>query len=53
MRLSFILTLIILTGCKSLLEKYPDDNYIEELVEQIIHSETGIDLDLSPYSKES
>lgn len=33
--------------------KYPQDNIIEEIVEDIIEDETGIDVDLSPYSKES
>jgi len=34
------------------MKAYPDDNFIEELVEDVIESETGIDFDLSPFSKE-
>ena len=42
--------LILFCGCeqiKFLSEIYPDDNPIEEAVEEVIKEETGIDLDLS------
>lgn len=32
---------------------YPQDNPIEEIVEEVIEKETGIDIDLSPFSDES
>jgi hypothetical protein len=32
--------------------KYPHDNIIEEHAEKIIYSEIGLDIDLSPTSKE-
>jgi len=41
-----------LSGC-SWLTHYPEDNVVEEIVEHIIHEETGLDLDLSPASPET
>lgn len=32
--------------------KLPQDNIVEEIAEEIIKKETGIDVDLSPESKE-
>jgi len=32
---------------------YPQDNVVEEIVEELIKKETGIDIDLSPFSPES
>lgn len=33
-------------------EVYPEDNYVEEMAEQVVESSTGMDLDLSPLSPE-
>ena len=53
----FILCGIIwLTSCSTMKEavkNYPQDNVLEELVEDVIESQTGLDLDLSPFSKEN
>ena len=40
------------TSIKNLMSKYPQDNIIEEIVEDAIEQETGIDVDLSPGSDE-
>ncbi len=40
------------SGC-SIFKKYPHDNPVEELTEEIIEMKTGIDLDLSWTSPES
>ncbi len=42
----------IVAGC-SYLSKYPQDNMLEEITEDLIEKETGIDIDLSPFSPES
>lgn len=34
-------------------EYYPDDNLIEEVIEKKIENVTGLDIDLTPESKES
>lgn len=47
--LTFIL--IMMTSC-SLLKQYPNDNIFEEMIEGIIKKETGVDIDLTPNSKE-
>ena len=44
--------MIILSGCMIKHGKYVDDNPIEEIIEQAIKSETGLDLDLTPRSPE-
>ena len=46
---------IILVGAGAFYKYYPDvkqDNFIEEIFENIILAETGIDIDLSPDTKE-
>jgi len=43
---------ILFTGCTAL-SHYPQDNIVEEWVEQIIKNETGLDIDLSPWSPET
>lgn len=40
------------TSC-SILKKYPQDNVIEEFIEDAIEEEIGIDIDLSPSSRET
>lgn len=37
----------------TLMKSYPHDNAIEERVEQVIKDQSGVDLDLSPYSPEA
>lgn len=37
----------------TLWKSYPHDNAIEESVEQVIHDQSGVDVDLSPYSPEA
>ena len=44
---------IILYACSDFWESYPQDNAIEELVEDMIQQETGLDLDLSPTTPEN
>ena len=36
----------------TLMKSYPHDNAIEERVEQVIQDQSGLDVDLSPYSPE-
>lgn len=38
-------------GC-SYLKHYPQDNIIEEIAEDVLQHETGIDIDFTPYSPE-
>lgn len=46
--------LILLEGCTlAWWQKYPQDNFVEEIVEEVIKEEIGIDIDLSPKSKEN
>jgi hypothetical protein len=47
-------SVLLLPGC-SLIEKkmgLPEDNLIEEVAEAIVKVETGVDVDLTPGSKE-
>ena len=47
-----IVILIALIGISSVFF-FGDDNPIEEISEEIIKDETGIDIDLTPHSRES
>jgi len=51
------LSLCLFTGsCSKLVwwyDNYPSDNIAEELLEEYIESETGMEVDLSPFSKEN
>lgn len=49
-----IILLLISCGCSYINEKInlKDDNDIEEVVEQLIYQKIGLDLDLTPKSKE-
>lgn len=40
-------------GVKYMIPNYKDDNPVEELVEEIINEETGLDFDLTPASREN
>lgn len=45
--------LAFLPSCsKTFWTKYPQDNFVEEIVEEVIHSELGIDIDLTPWTPE-
>jgi len=50
----FLVISAITGGCTYLNHKVglEDDNIIEESIEQVIENKTGLDLDLSPASKE-
>ena len=49
-----ILFILIFGGCHYINEKMglKDDNELEEIVEEIINQKIGIDIDLTPASKE-
>lgn len=51
MKYSLVFILVFLSSC-ALLKDYPQDNIVEEIVEDVIQKETGVDLDLSPFSPE-
>jgi len=46
-----IALLCIAAGC-GLIKDYPQDNIVEEMLEDVIENETGINIDLSPFTKE-
>lgn len=43
---------LVIIGCDRFCKDYPDDNIIENLLEDIIKSETGLEIDLTPESIE-
>ncbi len=56
-KLGLILSLVIfscvVTACNWKLWKYyPEDNFVEEIIEDVIEHKTGVDIDLSPFSDE-
>lgn len=45
---------LILVGCGlALWEKYPQDNIVEEVAEEVVKAKTGLDIDFSPQTPES
>lgn len=50
--MKYAFVLLFLCSCTWWNSWYPADNPIEEIGEQIIKQETGLDLDLSPNSPE-
>lgn len=44
---------ILIFGVSHAWKKYPHDNIVEEIVEDVIQVETGADVDLTPNSPES
>lgn len=42
---------LCLYSCNSL-KNYPQDNFVEEIVEDVIEEKTGLDIDLSPFTPE-
>jgi len=51
-----ILILVSALGAGATLKRYwpnyQEDNAIEELVEEVIHAQTGVDVDITPFSPE-
>ena len=49
-----VLIAVSFNSCSWIYEKFdiPDDNPIEEMIEQVIEHQTGITLDMTPESKE-
>jgi hypothetical protein len=49
-----VIALLFLVGCEAFNEKFgvKDDNIVEEILEDVIKKETGIDMDLTPSSEE-
>lgn len=45
-----LISQILIVGCKGW--KYQDDNVVEEIVEEAIDMETGLDVDLTPSDPE-
>lgn len=44
----------VVTGCNwKLWKHYPQDNFVEEIIEDVIEHKTGIDIDISPFSPEA
>lgn len=44
---------LILFSCScTAIKNYPQDNLVEEIVEEVIEYKTGLDIDLSPFSPE-
>lgn len=51
--LSLILVSVLLFACAlSIWEKYPQDNIVEEIIEDVIEQKTNLKIDLSPSSQE-
>ena len=48
----FVMTSLLLMGSCTMFKGFKQDALIEEITEDLIKSETGLDLDLSPQSKE-
>ena len=47
---ALIVLLITIIGCSGFWKNYPQDNIVEEIVEEVIDKETGLDIDLSPFT---
>lgn len=52
--LGIVLICLVISGCSSFgwMKNYPQDNIVEEIIEEIIESKTGLDIDLTPRSPE-
>lgn len=48
----FLMMTLCMLGSCSFLKNYPQDNIAEEIVEDVIEKETGINVDLSPLTPE-
>mgnify|MGYP001578401074 CR=1 FL=1 len=49
---SIVVLVIILGSCGTFWKSYPEDNIIENSIENVIESESGLKIDLSPFSPE-
>ncbi len=47
-----IVAMIVGLGLKTYWPNYEDDNMTEEFIEQCIQEETGMDVDITPFSPE-
>ena len=45
--------LLTISGCSKIWKDYPQDNIAEEVLEEVIEQKTGLDIDLSPETKEN
>jgi len=57
-KLGIIISLTVLAGavvgCNwKVWKNYPQDNIVEEIIEEVIESKTGLDIDLSPSTPEN
>lgn len=43
---------VLIFGAAQVWKQYPQDNVVEEIVEEVIKAETGVDIDLTPDSQE-
>lgn len=52
--LNVIVFVVLLSGCHSLNQRFglADDNFIEEISEDVLKAKTGIDLDFTPDTPE-
>ena len=50
----FFILSFMLVACSQVEEKLglPEDNFIEEIIEEVIEQKTGIDIDLTPSTPE-
>lgn len=45
---------VSVVGCNwKIWKNYPQDNIVEEIIEEVIEGKTGLDIDLSPFSPEA
>lgn len=51
MRIFLAIIIPLMSGC-TFIKHYPQDNFVEEIAEQIVQQETGLDLDFSPPTPE-
>jgi len=54
MKEAVIICCVLLFGCSEMNKSagLDDDNFVEEAIEVVIYSKTGLDVDLTPDSKE-
>lgn len=48
---SYMILPMILSGC-SLFDALPDDNFVEEYIEDVIEEQTGVEIDFTGDSEE-
>jgi len=48
----FLSLLLMCSSCTWLEKNYPQDNIVEEIAEEVLDVETGIDIDFSPSTPE-